>query len=180
MPTPAYDSLVDYDHLSLYHDKAKQLFATQAALETLDGRVDDIVAEGGEPNTIETVKVNGSALTPDANKAVDVDVPTKVSDLTNDSGFQTASQVSTTVSTAISTALASAVTYKGTVSTYVQLPSSGQSTGDMWNVSADGMNYVWSGSAWDAQAPTVDLSGFVEDADVTIVTNAQINALFTS
>ncbi len=29
----------------------------------------------GEVNTVETVKVNGSALTPDANKAVDVEVP---------------------------------------------------------------------------------------------------------
>lgn len=44
---------------------------------------------GGENNVIEVVKVNGTALTPDANKAVDVEVPTKVSDLTNDSGFIT-------------------------------------------------------------------------------------------
>lgn len=63
---------------------AKSLFATQSALSTLSGRVDEIVAEGGEPNTIETVKVNGSALTPDANKAVDVTVPTSTSDITND------------------------------------------------------------------------------------------------
>ena len=32
---------------------------------------------GGEENVIETVKVNGTALTPDANKAVDVSVPTE-------------------------------------------------------------------------------------------------------
>lgn len=32
---------------------------------------------GGEENVIEVVKVNGSALTPDANKAVDVSVPTE-------------------------------------------------------------------------------------------------------
>lgn len=32
---------------------------------------------GGEENVIEVVKVNGSALTPDANKAVDVTVPTE-------------------------------------------------------------------------------------------------------
>ena len=44
---------------------------------------------GGDTNVIETVKVNGTALTPDANKAVDVIVPTKVSDLNNDSGFIT-------------------------------------------------------------------------------------------
>jgi hypothetical protein len=44
---------------------------------------------GGEENVIEIVKVNGTALTPDSDKAVDVEVPTKVSDLTNDSGFIT-------------------------------------------------------------------------------------------
>lgn len=34
-------------------------------------------------NVIETVKVNGTALVPDANKAVDIDMPTDLSDLTN-------------------------------------------------------------------------------------------------
>lgn len=62
----------------------KSLFATKSDLSALSARVDDIVAEGGEPNVIETVKVNGAALTPDANKAVDVSVPTSTSDLTND------------------------------------------------------------------------------------------------
>lgn len=35
-------------------------------------------------SAIQSVKVNGSALTPDANKAVDVTVPTKISDLSDD------------------------------------------------------------------------------------------------
>lgn len=39
-----------------------------------------------QANVIETVKVNGTALTP-SNKAVDVTVPTKVSQLQNDSGY---------------------------------------------------------------------------------------------
>lgn len=43
---------------------------------------------GYQANIIETVKVNGVALTV-TSKAVDVPVPTKVSDLTNDSGFIT-------------------------------------------------------------------------------------------
>lgn len=42
---------------------------------------------GGDTNVIETVKVNGTALTPDSNKAVNISVPTKTSDLTNDSKF---------------------------------------------------------------------------------------------
>ena len=42
------------------------------------------ITAGAEANVIESVKVNGTALTPDVNKAVDVTVPTNVSDLTND------------------------------------------------------------------------------------------------
>lgn len=42
------------------------------------------IATGAQVNVIETVKVNGTALTPDANKAVDVTVPTSVGSLTND------------------------------------------------------------------------------------------------
>lgn len=47
------------------------------------------IAEGAQVNVIETVKVNNSALTPDANKAVDITVPTTTSQLTNNSGFIT-------------------------------------------------------------------------------------------
>lgn len=42
------------------------------------------IESGAEANAIEAVKVNGTPLTPDANKAVDVTVPTKTSDLQND------------------------------------------------------------------------------------------------
>lgn len=41
-----------------------------------------------QANVIETVNVNGTALTP-SSKAVNVTVPTKVSQLTNDSGYKT-------------------------------------------------------------------------------------------
>lgn len=236
-------------------------FGLKTALETLEDRVDDIVAEGGEPNVIETVKVNGTALTPDAQKAVDVEaatltkasnpagptgtentftvtqgetdvafnyikqdgsgdvpnylnarldsdafmlattnyvdanggkidviqvngtaqtitnktvnitVPIKVSDITNDSGFQTATDVSTTlansgdpyqtesdVASAINTAVASAYKYKGSVATYADLPASGATVGDVYDVQADGMNYAWNGTAWDALGAYVDTS----------------------
>lgn len=41
---------------------------------------------GGEENVIEVVKVNGTALTPDENKAVDITVPTQLSQLTDNIG----------------------------------------------------------------------------------------------
>lgn len=48
------------------------------------------VAEGAQVNVIESVKVNGVAQTV-TSKAVDIAVPTKTSDITNDSGFITKS-----------------------------------------------------------------------------------------
>lgn len=50
------------------------------------------IASGAQVNVIESVKVNGAALTP-TSKEVDITVPTKTSDLTNDSGFITSADV---------------------------------------------------------------------------------------
>ena len=58
------------------------------------------IANGAQVNVIETIAVNGSNLTP-TSKKVNITVPENVSDLTNDSGFQTASQVTTTVNNAV-------------------------------------------------------------------------------
>ena len=44
-----------------------------------------------ERNVIITVKVNGKTVSPDGTRAVDIDMPTKVSELQNDSGFLTSS-----------------------------------------------------------------------------------------
>lgn len=78
------DNRLNKTGLQYFWNRIKTIFATKTEVSDLSDRVDDIVSEGGEPNTIETVKVNGTALTPDASKAVNVTVPTKTSDLTND------------------------------------------------------------------------------------------------
>lgn len=52
----------------------------------------DGIASGAQVNVVETVKVNNAALTPSA-KAVNITVPTKTSQLTNDSGFATQTYV---------------------------------------------------------------------------------------
>lgn len=69
---------------------------------------------GGEVNVIETVKVNGTALSI-TNKAVDVPVPTKVSDLTNDSGFTT--NTGTVTSVTLSSGTGITVSNSGTAIT---------------------------------------------------------------
>jgi len=55
------------------------------------------VATGAQVNVIESIKVNGTAQTI-TSKEVDITMPTKVSDLTNDTGFITESDIPTNVS----------------------------------------------------------------------------------
>jgi hypothetical protein len=80
------DKFLNYTGLNYYHNRISTVFAKENDLEALESRVDDIVSTGGEPNVIETVKRNGTALTV-TNKAVDVTVPTNLTDLTNDGNF---------------------------------------------------------------------------------------------
>ena len=74
---------------------------TDRLMTAAEGTKLEGIATGAQVNVIETVKVNGTALTPDANKAVDVTVPTDNASLTNGAGYQTASEVSTAIGTAL-------------------------------------------------------------------------------
>ena len=64
-----------------------------AKVETLEDKIEEITSVGGEPNTIDYIKVNGTILEVEkdaegkSTKTVNVVVPTKVSDLTDDTGF---------------------------------------------------------------------------------------------
>lgn len=201
-------------------------FALDSDLDILAQEVQELITEGGEPNIIEYVKVNGTQLVPDAQKAVDVIVPvstsdltndgdgqsnfatetyvqtnggkidtisvngtqqtitnknvdiivpTAVSDLTNDIGFQNGNQVSTSISnalansgdayqtesdvnSAISSAVSSAYKYKGSVANYETLPASGNTNGDVYDTQDTGMNYAWNGTMWDSLGSYVDTS----------------------
>lgn len=72
------------DELDAVEDKAD---SNTAAIQNLTGRLDGIVAQGGEPNVINNIKVNGVTQAIAEDKSVDIAVPTKFSDLTDDSGF---------------------------------------------------------------------------------------------
>ena len=75
-------------------------------------------------------------------------------------------------------ALTSAVKYRGSVASYSALPTTGLSTGDMYNVKAAGGtdangtaikagdNLVYNGSGWDDQSGTVDLSNYYTKAEM--------------
>lgn len=238
----------------------------------------DGVATGAQVNVIETVKVNGTALAV-TGKEVDVSVPTKTSELTNDSGFITqedvpegaaastttpkmdgtaavgketafargdhvhptdtsraplasptftgtpksttatkgtnTTQIATTefVQTAIGdkqdkltfdaspksgstnpvtsggvytalgakldtttaestyakkTDLSNVYKFKGSVASYADLPSTGNTAGDVYDVQSDGMNYAWTGTAWDQLGMTLEIQS-ISNADIDTI-----------
>lgn len=71
--------------------------------------------------------------------------------------------------------IASMYKYKGSVATESALPSTGVTTGDVYNIEAEssygpaGSNVAWNGTEWDS------LGGLFT---ITSITNAEINALF--
>lgn len=68
--------------------------------------------------------------------------------------------------------ISSVYTYKGSKDTFAELPVV-NTVGDVWNVNEAhdnhpaGTNWVWSGSAWDALAGSVDLSGYATKSEVS-------------
>lgn len=71
---------------------------------------------------------------------------------------------------ALKSDISSMYKYKGSVATVSALPSSGNTTGDVWNVEASGMNYAWNGTDWDALG---------ESLQITAITNAEIDTICT-
>lgn len=108
-----------------------------------------------QANVIETITVNGATMTP-SNKAVNITVPTTVASLADAGNY------------ALKSELTSLYKYVGSVANVDALPTSA-ATGDVYNVEADGMNYAWNGSAWDALGSAIQIEA---------MTNAEIDALF--
>ena len=228
MPT---EKLIDVTDLKYYHDQvASPEFASQADLGTLEQEVQELITEGGEPNTIETVKVNGTALVPDAQKAVDVTVPTstsdltndgdgqsnfatesyvqqnggkidvikvngtaqaitakavdiavptEVSDLTNDSGFQTASDVSSAIAAAVGDItsfeyqVVQSLPATGEAGVVYLVPKSSAGTSNAYD------EYIYVSNGFEKIGDTeIDLSGYWDKATYTIATTAEIDAIF--
>jgi hypothetical protein len=72
---------------------------------------------------------------------------------------------------ALKTDITNMYKYKGSVATVSALPASGNTTGDVYNVEATGMNYAWNGTAWDALG---------EIFTFTSISNSEIDTIVAS
>lgn len=163
------------------------------------------VQTGAQVNVIESVKVNGVAQGVDG-KAVDIAVPTKVSQLSNDSKFQTEAEVTGKVNSAVAdkvnqtqmTSAISAATTDMATRAYVtqQLANINKkavvtSTEEMTdentiyliaNVGEEDNSYdeyiVYNGTPEKIGTTKVDLTNYVQDSDLIAITNGEIDEIF--
>lgn len=66
--------------------------------------------------------------------------------------------------------LSSVYRYKGSVATYAALPTEDLTSGDVYNVETNGMNYAWTGTEWDPLG---------EAFEISTITDEEIDALFS-
>lgn len=96
--------MADYDinHLTKLGHLQKLAQKENQKANALADRVDALERAGAQANKIESIKVNGTTQTIASDKSVNITVPTKTSQLANDSTFQTSAQVVAAINTAIS------------------------------------------------------------------------------
>lgn len=110
-------------------------------------------------------------------------IPTKTSDLTNDSGFIDNSvnnlvnyykKTETYTKAEVDSKVSSVYKYKGSVATFGDLPSTGQVIGDVYNVESDGSNYAWNGTIWDKLGGEIDLSDYYTKSQTDILLSGKV------
>lgn len=147
---------------------------TSAEKQKLSG-----IANGAQVNVIESVKVNGTKLTP-SSKAVDVTVPTKTSQLANDSWYQTQSQVQSLINSAVGNI--TSIRYEKVTS----LPATG-SNGVIYLVAhSHGTQDIYDEYIWLSETKTfekigntdIDLSAYVKKSELTAITTNDLNTMW--
>lgn len=183
------DSFLNLTGLSYYTEKLLGLFAKKSDVNTaLADKVDketgkglstndyttteknklSNIASGAQVNVIESVKVNGTALSV-TSKAVDVSVPTAVSQLTNDTGYITSADVP-------EGAAASSVTPKMD-GTAARGTDNGFARGDHVHPTDTSRAAASDLTALETRVGTAEtkLSGIAEGAQVNVIESIKVN-----
>ena len=152
------------------------------------------IASGAQANVIESVKVNGTKVEP-SSKAVDISVPTKVSQLTNDSGnqtkanvdsivtgqgYQTQSQVQSLINSVVGN-ITSIRYEKVTI-----LPATGNNGVIYMVAHSNGTQDIYDEYIWIADTKTfekigntdIDLSGYVKSSGLTAISTNDLSTMW--
>ena len=165
------------------------------------------IAENAQVNVIETIKVNGTTKTI-TDKAVNINVPTSLSELNNDSKFQTESEVTSKINSAISDKVTTAqmnsaistatndmatqtwvnaqlanINKKEVVTSISQMTDSNTiyliaNAGESNNIYDEYI--VINGTPEKIGTTEVDLTNYVKTSDLTAITNPEIEEIFSS
>lgn len=129
-----------------------------------------------QANVIESVKVNGSALSV-AGKAVNITVPTNNNELTNGAGYQTSNDVQAAINNALSGI--TGIDFQ----VVTELPTTGVK-GTIYLISNNGTapniydEYIWVNDKFEKIGTTaVDLSGYLKKTDMVEMTNDEIDTI---
>ena len=174
------------------HDTRIAALEAAAGFNDGDGNslADRVTAAEGEIDTLQTTVGNSSSglvQKVNSNAAAITALQKEKANETGDAGKTFSVATPTADSHAatkkyVDTAVSSVYKVKGTKATKADLPTTGNTTGDVWNVTAAsgtlgssdyvpaGTNYVWTGSAWDALGGTVDLSTYATNTDLSAAT----------
>lgn len=141
------------------------------------------ITEGAAANIIESIKVNGTALTV-TEKAVDITVPTDNSSLANGAGYQTEAEVTAAINAALAS-FSGGITFTK-VANKDALPDTGEE-GHIYlvpNTTLSGDSYYdeyfWDedGSKYELFGSTqISLDGYVQASEMSTVTNAEITTM---
>lgn len=162
---------------------------TSAEKQKLSG-----IASGAQANVIESVKVNGTKVEP-SSKAVDISVPTKVSQLTNDSGFQNATQVNSTITgkgyqtqSQVQSLINSAVGNIASIKyeKVSSLPVTGSNSVIYLVAHSHGTQDIYDEYIWIADTKTfekigntdIDLSGYVKKSELTAISTSDLSTMW--
>ena len=137
----------------------------------------DAIESGAETNIIESIKRNNTVLPVAGDKSVDITVPTKYSDLTNDLDYQTKTQILTLIGD------------NGRLKKQIveSLPAVGDADDNtLYLVASEGgsgyAEWMVIGGDWEkiGDTGTIDLTDYVKFSDLTAITDAEITALFNA
>lgn len=152
------------------------------------------IASGAQANVIESVKVNGTKVEP-SSKAVDISVPTKVSQLANDSGFQNATQVNSTIAekgyqtqSQVQSLINSAVGNIASIKyeKVSSLPVTGSNSVIYLVAHSHGTQDIYDEYIWIADTKTfekigntdIDLSGYVKKSELTAISTSDLSTMW--